>query len=64
MLKNMTEIEFTCYFNDLFSDFIKDNLKDKPAINELFCNWSDGLHRDGLITDFQVQNYCHLGNDY
>lgn len=27
---------------------------DKPALREAFNTWTDGLHRDGLLTDYQV----------
>ena len=27
---------------------------DKPALREAFHAWTDGLHRDGALTDYQV----------
>lgn len=29
---------------------------DKPALREAFNNWTDSLHRDGELTDYQIQN--------
>jgi len=34
---------------------------DKPALREAFNNWLDSLHRDGTVTDYQVQSIT-LGN--
>lgn len=30
---------------------------DKIAVRETFNNWIDNEHRDGLLTDHQVNNY-------
>jgi len=30
---------------------------DKPARREAWVNWTDGLHRDGQITDRQAQTW-------
>jgi hypothetical protein len=35
--------------------------EDEPAINEAFCNWSDGLCKDGEIHSEQYDNYCYVG---
>lgn len=34
--------------------------KDKPALREAFNVWLDSLHRDGTVTDYQV-NRITLG---
>lgn len=31
---------------------------DKPMIREAFHEWKDGLHRDGTISEYLVQNAC------
>ena len=34
---------------------------DEPAMNEAFCNWSDGLCKDGQLHDIQYNQYCYVG---
>ncbi len=31
--------------------------RDKPACRQAWNDWTDGLHRDGRITDRQVQTW-------
>ena len=32
---------------------------DKPQLAEAWCIYIDGLHRDGRITDYQVNNWTN-----
>lgn len=59
----MTHKEFNKRFKEymlpsVVSFFEKDGIPDKPARREEYNNYMDSLHRDGLITDKQVNKWC------
>ncbi len=35
---------------------------DKPAMRELFNNWTDSLCKGGEMHSEQYDNYCYVGN--
>ena len=45
------------FIKDYIRPHVKDN--DKPYNRELFSDTKDILHKDGMITDKQVQNWIY-----
>lgn len=40
------------------AEYEQDGRKDIPARCEAYNNYIDGLHKDDVITNFQVRSYC------
>ena len=62
-MENMTEKQVSRLFDASIAPMIirQYGPKDKPAIRQAFHEWKDELHRAGLISDKQVQDYCYVG---
>ena len=48
-------------YNKFLRDYVTPHVKkkDKPYNRQLFNNTLDMLHKNGLITDYQVNNWIH-----
>lgn len=55
----MTQREF---YNNYVKPFLTKD--DKPRNRQLFNDTKDELHKDGLITDKQVNNWIHPKNKF
>lgn len=52
-------VMFDAEIAQLVIDQYGDN--DGPAMREAFNNWADGLQRDGVIHELQLNHYCYVG---
>lgn len=50
---------------DFYKQYVRPYLKknDRPHNRQLFHDTKDMLHKDGNITDRQVQNWCYPSNN-
>lgn len=46
-------------FKEDYEDLLNSRKKDYPACREAWHTFVDSLHRDGLITDQQVNTWCN-----
>lgn len=57
-MKNISKKQVDQQFKELFfNDSICTSI-DKPLRCEAYNNYVDALHKDGIINDRQVNNYC------
>ena len=64
LYKVMTRDEAIQQFEDfvlpyVIETFEQDGQPDKPARREEWNNWTDGLCKEGIISDWQYDNWTH-----
>lgn len=62
--KDSAERFLTALFVDMCFDLEIDLGNDSAAWRESFNNWTDSLHRDGLICDSSVNDLCPIGERF